>query len=188
MLAASFSQPPSASPTLSTEALFRSHGSFVRRFLTRLGVPWDRADDVLQDVFLAVHQGGGYRPGAARPSTYLAGIAIRTAWNDRRRRRVDAARRVDREADLLPSGAADPVRACSARQELEQLHLACNLLPEELRIALLRVDVAGESCLAVAAELQIPVGTVYSRLHAARKRLCVALQAVEATRARVSPR
>lgn len=72
--------------------LFRAHGAFVARFLTRLGVPRDEVDDLVQDVFLIVHRKGGFEPRNAKATTYLAQIAVLTATDRRRlkeRRRTE---------------------------------------------------------------------------------------------------
>jgi RNA polymerase sigma-70 factor (ECF subfamily) len=170
---------------MSTETLFRLHSPFVERFLVRLGVPAEHVEDALQDVFLVVHRNGGYRPGVAKPTSYLAGIAINAAHKHRRRQRVDLARHnTNADTESMPSAAPDPTRELQAQEELERLQLALERLPEDLRMTLVLADVEGESCISVAAALGLPVGTVYSRLHVARQKLQLALQVVDAVRAR----
>jgi RNA polymerase sigma-70 factor (ECF subfamily) len=167
---------------MTTEALFREHAAFVARFLRRLGVPAEHADDALQEVFLVVHRNGGYRPGAAKPTSYLARIAIHAATNHRRRERLDKIRHSDASLEYLPSESADPTRAMQTQQDLARLQAALECLPEALQTTLLLVELEGESCLSVAAALGWPVGTVYWRLHEARKRFQVALRSVDAAR------
>src|SRR5690348_15373536 len=75
-------------PHLDAEALFRQHAPFVARVLYRLGVKPAALDDLVQEVFLLVHRTGGFVPGAAAPTTYLAGIASRLAANHRRKERT----------------------------------------------------------------------------------------------------
>ena len=173
------SAPTSAGP-MTTDELFRQHASFVARFLTRLGVPAEHIEDALQEVFLVVHRQGGYRPGVAKPTSYLAGIAIHAATKHRRRERAGRARHSDLPPEQLVSEHADPTRAVQAQQELERLQRALDRLPDELRTTLLLVEVEGESCLSVAAAFGWPVGTVYWRLHEARKKLQTALKSLDA--------
>jgi RNA polymerase sigma-70 factor, ECF subfamily len=166
---------------LTTEQLFRAHSAFVRRLLYGLGLGVEVAEDVLQEVFLVVHRRDGYRPGAAKPTTYLASIALHVARDHRRRKRIEAARLTHVELDQLAC-ADDPLRAFDVRQQLERVRLALDYLPEELCTTFLRVDVAGESCVRVAESLRVPVGTVYSRQHLAHKRLQAILACLDAQR------
>jgi hypothetical protein len=69
------------------------------------------------------------------------------------------------------------------QEDLARLQAALECLPEPLQTTLLLVELEGESCLSVAAALGWPVGTVYWRLHEARKRFQVALRSVDAARA-----
>ena len=66
---------------------------------------------------------------------------------------------------------ADGARAATDRIFLDQLRAEIERLPEKLRAALLLSAVEGMEAREVAAVLEIPVGTVRSRLHLARKRL-----------------
>lgn len=174
---------------VSTEELFRQHSGFVARFLARLGVPPDHIEDALQEVFLVVHRHGGYRPGIAKPTSYLANIAIRAASQYRRRQAVARTRSSEAKVERMASDTEDPAHALQTQQDLERLQLALQRLPDDLRTTLLLVEVEGESCISVAAGLGCPVGTIYWRLHQARKRLQVALNTLNAPRreARAQP-
>lgn len=167
---------------LSTEELFRKHAGFVARFLARLGVPPDHAEDALQEVFLVVHRHGGYRPGIAKPTSYLASIAIRAAAQHRRRQAVASTRSSEASVELIASESGDPAHALQAHEDIERFQVALQRLPEDLRTTLLLVEVEGESCISVAAGLGCPVGTIYWRLHQARKRLQSALATLNAAR------
>jgi RNA polymerase sigma-70 factor, ECF subfamily len=171
---------------MTTEELFRQHAPFVGRFLARLGLPPEQARDALQEVFLVVHRNGGYRPGLAKPTSYLAGIAIHTANKHRRRERIDRLRHSEASPEHVASQSADPTRTLQSQQELARLQLALDRLPDELRTTLVLVKIEGESCLSVAAALGWPVGTVYWRLHEARKKLQLALRSTDGARAQPS--
>lgn len=160
---------------LTTEALYRQHAGFVARFLARLGVHPEQLEDALQEVFLVVHRNGGYRPGIAKPTSYLANMAIYAAAKQRQKRAA-ALKKQKSLVDLMPADATDPDQTLQTRRDMERLERALAELPEELRTTLLLVDLEGESCVSVAAGLNCPVGTVYSRLHTARKRLQQALR------------
>ncbi|HEX4354917.1 MAG TPA: RNA polymerase sigma factor, partial [Polyangiales bacterium] len=168
---------------MSTEELFRQHAAFVMRFLRRLGVPAEQVDDALQEVFLVVHRNGGYRPGAAKPTSYLANIAIHAATKHRRRERVERMRHSEASLEHLPSERTDPARAVQTQEDLERLQSALDCLPDALRTTLVLVELEGESCLSVAAAMAWPVGTVYWRLFEARKKFQAALRSIDAQRA-----
>ncbi len=165
---------------VSAEELFRQHAAFVARFLFRLGVRHDAIEDAVQEVFLVVHRQGGYRPGAARPTSYLANLAVHAASAHRRRERVRGAREVDAPVDDVASTRSDPVAVLEANESLRRLQRALDRLEPDLRTVLVLVEIEGESCASIAAAMGIPAGTIYWRLHHARKKFERALQAAEA--------
>jgi RNA polymerase sigma-70 factor (ECF subfamily) len=152
-----------------TEELFRAHAHFVARFLTRLGVPSEDLDDAVQEVFLVVHRNGGYAPGPATPTGYLASIALRAASSHRRRGRKRRDRRSEVAPDEVSSAAPDPARSLEVQQALAELQGALDGLDPQLRATLVLAELEGESCDSIATTMQVAVGTVYWRLHRARK-------------------
>src|SRR5262249_51629672 len=115
---------------LDASALFRAHAAFVAAFLTRLGVARQELDDAVQDVFLVAHRRGGYTPGPAQPTTWLAEIAVRvvaTLRRTRRRRPGDAPSSDAREA----STDRTPFDALSATESLERVQRALDTLSLE---------------------------------------------------------
>jgi RNA polymerase sigma-70 factor (ECF subfamily) len=175
-------QTTAAEGALSAEELFRRHAPFVARFLFRLGLRPDGIEDALQEVFLVVHRQGGYRPGAAKPTSYLANLALYAASAHRRRERGRAARETDTAVEDVASGRSDPVQILETNESLRRLQSALERLDPDLRTTLVLVELEGETCASVAAAMGIPVGTVYWRLHQARKKFHRVLQAMEATR------
>jgi len=164
---------------VNTEDLFRAHAPFIARFLTRLGVSPDELDDAVQEVFLVAHRNGGYVPGPATPTGYLASIAVRAAASYRRRGRKRLDRRSEVSPDEVSSVGLDPARSLEVRQSLAELQEALDGLDPDLRATLVLAELEGESCLSIAATMQIAVGTVYWRLHRARKTF---RQAIESRR------
>jgi len=171
---------PPAADTIDSATLFRQHAGFVARFLTRLGVAPGDLDDVLQEVFLVVHAHGGYVAGPAKPTSYLGAIATRAASSYRRRRSSSQLRASSLLPDELTSRELDPVETLQQGQSARALERALASLDPVLCATLLLVDQEGESCTAVAASMGSAVGTVYWRLHKARKLLRSALTAFEA--------
>lgn len=119
---------------------------------------------------MIVHRHGGYVPGPAKPTTWLAQIALRVAATQRRRRR----RRTALEQgpggrEVSDRAVAGPDRTHEDRRALERVQAAIDALDESKRIAFVLFELEGESCDAIAQALAIPLGTLYSRLHAARR-------------------
>src|SRR5258708_21912917 len=105
--------------------LFRQHAPFVARFLVRLGVGPDGIEDAVQEVFLVVHRQGGYRPGAAKPRSYLANLAAYAAAAYRRKEPASAARENDAADEDVTSTPSDPVEVFEAhdsRPRLQDAH------------------------------------------------------------------
>jgi RNA polymerase sigma-70 factor, ECF subfamily len=147
-------------------ALFRAHAAFVAGFLTRLGVEPHERDDAVQEVFLVAHRRGGFEEGTAQPTTWLAAIALRVAAGLRRSRR----RRAAQVAALPVEGeGATPFEALAAAESLSRVQRALDALSLEHRAVFVLFEIEGASCDSIAAGLSIPIGTVYSRLHAARR-------------------
>jgi RNA polymerase sigma-70 factor, ECF subfamily len=151
-------------------ALFRAHAQFVAAFLRRLGTPQSDLDDRVQEVFLVVHRKGGYVPGAGQPRTWLAAIALRVASSGRRAvaRRREAPEEL--AASSLPSVGRDPAEVLETRRALLRVQQALDTLDLEHRAAFVLYELDGEACSEIALSFGVPVGTVYSRLHHARRR------------------
>jgi RNA polymerase sigma-70 factor (ECF subfamily) len=172
---ATMQDPPYPRPTVGGEAagerigvevLFREHAQFVATFLMRLGTPSQDVEDLLQEVFVIAHRKGGFVRGPAQPRSWLGAIAAnvaRTGHRSRRRRREDA----DSPVVEQLSAQAPLETESLARVRLER---ALAALPIEQRAAFVLFELEGESCESIAAVWDVPVGTVYSRLHHARRR------------------
>jgi len=162
---------PTPATTLDSAALFRQHAGFVARFLTRLGVSPGDLDDVVQEVFLVVHARGGYVAGPAKPTSYLGAIAARAASSYRRRRTTRDARDAGAILDDVRHDGSDPAERALENERAEGLRRALASLDPVWCATLLLVDHEGETCASVAASMSVPIGTVYWRLHKARKEL-----------------
>ena len=155
---------------LDAGTLFRRHAAFVANFLVRLGMDRGELEDVVQEVFMIAHRRGGFAPGPARPTTWLADIAIRVAANRRRSHR--RARVATDEDTVARKATVEPAQgeAIDARRALDRVQRALDTVDEDKRAVFILYELEGESCEAIAAGLAIPIGTVYSRLFAARRK------------------
>lgn len=158
------------------EVLFREHGKYVARFLWQLGLAEQDVDDAVQDVFMVVHRRGGFRPGSAKATTWLAEIAVRVARA--RRRRTQARRTEPQEAVIaaLEAPGPHPDEAAAQAQSLARVQQALQSLDVDRRAVFVLAEIFGESCEDIASSLGIAVGTVYSRLNRARHKFRIAYE------------
>ena len=126
------------------------------------------AQDVAQEAFLRAHRGLAQFRGDARLSTWLYAIVSRLCLN----RLAESERRLARQGEETLARLADaspgPDQALERGELEEALHRAIGELSEERRIVVVLRDVEGLAYEEIAEVLELPVGTVRSRLHRAR--------------------
>ena len=162
---------PAPAPGLDVRTIYRENGRFVWLSLQRLGIHPSDLDDIAQDVFMVVHRRLDTFDRRARISTWLFGICMRVAANYRRRRRwtrevLSGGLEDERPATLT---AADDVLV--RREQRELAERALNRLEVAKRATFVMFEIESLSCNEIAELMNVPVGTVYSRLHSARRQL-----------------
>lgn len=160
--------PDDRAPVCAAE-LFRLEAAFVARMLGRMGLRGPDLDDAVQEVFLTAHRRGGFVPGRANARTWLAEIAVRVAANLRRAGRRRPAGGGDDALREVPTERADPFEATVHSQRIERVAAALDTLPVAQRLVFVLSEIEGESCECIARGLGVPIGTVHSRVHAARR-------------------
>jgi RNA polymerase sigma-70 factor (ECF subfamily) len=147
-------------------ALYAAHRAQVFALCLHLTASRAEAEDALQETFLAVHRGLCSFRGDAAVSTWIFRIALRAALGIRAQRR---------HAEPLSVEAADPSPMPDAQAESRiragRLLDAMDRLSAEHRAVISLFAVEGLRHAEIAAVLDIPEGTVWSRLHLARKHL-----------------
>jgi len=148
----------------------------VWRLARRVTGSEEEAGDATQEIFLRVWRGlAGYR-GEAKLSTWVFQIA----WNYLRLHRRRAGRRRPLEAaaeeaeialERASDPAADPERQAAASDLLDRVERAIDRLPEPFRVILWLRDGENRPYEEIAAVLDLPIGTVRSRLSRARQAL-----------------
>jgi len=162
---------------ISADALFREHASYVANFARRLGIPHHDVQDLVQEVFLVAHRKGGYDAGPAQPRTWLCAIAVRLVRKAHRER--DRLNPSDTPRVELAGGEArDASQQLETRRLLEHAQQALEALDIEHRAAFVLYEIEKESCENIALALEVPIGTVYSRLHHARRKFLAAHEAI----------
>jgi RNA polymerase sigma-70 factor, ECF subfamily len=152
-------------PEVDIRQLVHDHHADVYRYAHRLcGQPAD-AEDLAQQAFLTAqrHLGQLRDPLKARP--WLLAITRNCFLKDYRKRQPQAATALDFELDQVPHPAADdPIDA-------EALQAALAELAEEFRVVVLMFYFEFLSYREIADQLDVPVGTVMSRLARAKVHL-----------------
>jgi RNA polymerase sigma factor (sigma-70 family) len=160
-------------------ALFDRHNAAVYRFVSRAaGVAHRDLDDVVQNTFLCAQRCAGRFRGASAVRTWLLGIA---ANEIRHLVRGEIRRRRCFEAwnDLSDGAAGDRDRSSrevERREEIVRLAIAVDALPHDLRVAFVLCVVEGVPGVEAARTLGVRPGTLWRRLHEARKALVEAME------------
>ena len=162
-----------AGDALAFERLVRAHERSVFRLLYRMLGSREEAEDASQETFLSLHRHGHRFRRESRFSTFLYRVAANAALN--RRRSLGRARNRERELSLrqsvgahLPSAPRNPEESTHGIEVQGQVQAALLELPHELRVAVVLYDIEGQSYKEIAEILDIPEGTVKSRIHRAR--------------------
>jgi RNA polymerase sigma-70 factor (ECF subfamily) len=127
------------------------------------------AQDALQDTFIAVALGLPKFRGESSVRTWVHRIAISAALKVRTRsRRAPEPVEIEVTAPSVPNPGV-------TRDTRERLARAMDALPFEHRIVIALFAIEGLTHPEIAATLGVPEGTVWSRLHTAKKRLAATL-------------
>jgi RNA polymerase sigma-70 factor (ECF subfamily) len=148
-------------------AIYERHRLVVYRFARLMSGSDSTAEDVTQEVFVTlIRTLPVYEPQRAGLLTYLYGVARNVTRNRLRRDRRFVA--LDTAAGTPCSSADDPHDAAARAEERTLLRRVILSLPSRYREAVILADVQGLAYAETARILQVPVGTVRSRLSRAR--------------------
>lgn len=157
--------PSTTGPTLST--VYAEHHAFVWRAVVRLGVPSERVDDAVHDVFMVVARRLGEFEGKSTMRTWLFAIAMRVAQSVRRDAAREA-RRLQKLGEVAANRVDAPHDAADAKHTLQEL---LEHLDDEKRAVFVMAELEGMTAPEIAAVIGGKVATVYSRLRLAREAL-----------------
>lgn len=153
--------------------LFDRHRAAVRGFAIRATGDHADAEDLVHNTFLTAARIAARFDGRASCRPWLVGIAARLV-QQRARRLARVARYLARFATTQPA-ASDPVPALEARDALGAVAGALGRMSVAKRVVLLMAEVEGMTCEDIARALDVPIGTVWTRLHHARRELLAAM-------------
>jgi RNA polymerase sigma factor (sigma-70 family) len=151
--------------------LYDRHRHAVRRFVARATSNAEDVDDLVHGTFLTAVKSAGRYDGRESARPWLIGVAVQLLR--RRRRSFGRWLQILGALNSLRPNSEEQPSARAARGELER---ALARLSEAKRLTILLAEVEGWSCQEIAGFFQIPIGTVWTRLHAARRELRRALQ------------
>jgi RNA polymerase sigma factor (sigma-70 family) len=177
------SDPARADPRAEQfRAIYRAEFEFVWAVARRFGVSPAALDDVVQEVFLAAYRSLPHLQFEVSPRSWLYAVTRRVAWHHRR-----DATRLARRVAAFAAASPKPVDAPHERHEAAQwLERLLARLPRGSREVWEMTEVLGMRGQEIAAELELPVNTVYSRLRLARAQLLALSAEPEAVAAGVA--
>lgn len=143
-------------------------------YLRRLGVPEADVEDAVHDVFVVAHRRYGAYDRSRPLRPWLLGIAFRIAAQWRRRHRLEVT-----VADPEPERADDsraPDELAASEQARSRLQAALGRLDIHQRAVVVMHDLNGIPVPEIAASLDVPLNTVYSRLRLGRAKITAALR------------
>lgn len=164
------------------ERVMRAHLPSLYRLAFRLTGSETDAEDLLQDLLLRLHSRATELTALDRPGPWLARVLYRLYVDGYRRERLRPNPAADYrsgnpgdEDDPVTSAEAgpesDPEKLAERAHDTARLQRALDALPEEQRTVVLMHDVEGYRLTELSELTDVPVGTLKSRLHRARRSL-----------------
>lgn len=156
--------------TAAFESLFEHFAPRIKAFMMRRGVASEVADDVAQEAMVNVWRKAHlYDSAKSAPSTWIFTIS--------RNAHIDLVRKLQRpELDpndpaLVPDAAPDAPTMIGAVQDADRVRNAMSHLPEEQREVLMLSFFEDKPHSEIATQLNLPLGTVKSRIRLAFTRM-----------------
>lgn len=158
-------------PPDSWEDVARVHGRKIYNYAYRLTGNSHDAHDLAQDVLLRVRRGlGSFQPGSF--DGWLWRITRNAFIDDVRRKQRRPTSPLPDEPDRMGRHASpSPDEVLSSIRIGEDIQKALLAIPFEFREAVVFCDIVGMSYVEIAGALDVPVGTVRSRIHRGRRLL-----------------
>ncbi len=160
-------QPAPVADPARVRALVDAHFRFVWRLLRRLGLAEADADDVAQQVFvIASNKLDVMIAGSERGFLYRTAVHLASRFRrSRGRRREDPSEALERMSSSEP----DLEELVDRRRAREMLDSLLEHLPEDQRTVFVLFEIEQLTSVEIASVLELPIGTVASRLRRARE-------------------
>jgi RNA polymerase sigma-70 factor, ECF subfamily len=147
------------------EELYLSYHRRLARFLSRFTPRYENVEEIINDTFMVVWQSAKDFRYASQVSTWIIGIAYRTALKSLRRQKNHSGAR---SLDDYPEQTTDPTLEAEVQDWLTH---GLSQLSVEQRLTLELAYHMGHSLEEIATITQCPVGTVKARMFHAREKL-----------------
>jgi RNA polymerase sigma-70 factor (ECF subfamily) len=154
------------------DELVRAHEDRVFGICLRMMRDRDAALDAAQETFVAVFRKSDRYQAKAAFSTWLYRVAVNTCYDQLRKQRRRRAEPLPETLDPADPLGGDEFIAAELRPDIET---ALTAVPIEFRAAVVLVDLEGLALETAAEILDVPVGTIKSRVFRGRKLLAGSL-------------
>lgn len=165
------------------EQFYRQHARKVLGWAIRLGGKRLDPEDIAQDVFAIAFRRMHTFRSESSVSTWLYGITRNVIQNARRRATVRRWVGLDDVPEIEEEREPGPDALLDARRRRRVVQEALETMSPRYREVLVLCDLEGRSAPEAGEMLGVPAGTVYSRLHYARKSFAGALDDMGMSRA-----
>ncbi len=158
-------------------ALFDRYQRVVLRYLSRLcGLDSRELDDLVQATFIEVQRSCSAFSARSSVKTWLLGIATNVARHHARSQTRQRALHTAAAAAFRPQPASRPDQIAEQRELLARLQTALDGLSHDLRVAFVMCELEEVPGVEAARVLGIREGTLWRRLHDARRKLRAAIE------------
>ncbi|AKU98745.1 hypothetical protein AKJ09_05409 [Labilithrix luteola] len=146
--------------------LIADHFNAVWKFLRRIGIPEQLAEDVSQEVFLvAARRVDDIKAEQTSERSFLLATAYRVSRELGRKAHREALRDVDTELAAMPN----PEEQLDEKRACEVVYRLLSELDEDVRAIFVMYEMDGMTMNEIAKLIGLPIGTVGSRLRRARE-------------------
>lgn len=139
----------------------------------------DEAEDLTQEIFIKVYRTlDRYREADGPFTGWLMTVARNHAIDHYRRRKQELLRRTEdpQILETAPAREEHPIAGLERQERARVVHRGLRALPPELRLPLILCDLQGLPYDEIASTLEVPLGTVKSRINRARLELAKRLK------------
>ncbi|MEN6371763.1 MAG: sigma-70 family RNA polymerase sigma factor [Armatimonadota bacterium] len=152
------------------------HQRAIYGIVSRMVTSRDDVDDLVQDVFVTAYKSIGSFRGQAAFSTWLHAIAVNTTIKHIRKSKIRQTMPIE-DMEMVADTVNDtpreklPIDAAEESERKQAVQRAVDGLPEKHRMVVILHYFEDYSCEEIAKTLNCSVGTVWSRLHYACRKL-----------------
>lgn len=154
---------------LDVAQLYRDHARLVSRTVRRLTGEGPQVDDLTQEVFVVAHRHLTEFERRSSVETWLYGITANLCMNHRRGKRRYGLFRERVEGEPIHWESDTPDASLERKQTVASVHETLQRLPFKQREVFVLYELEEKEGVEIAEMIGIPLGTVWTRLHQARK-------------------